>query len=128
MLRSMGVVVVGLVLGSSDHVSHKDTSLPLHVANIRTTQGFFTNLISAAVASSTFIEPYRDGTNFTFALNIPNVTRDNDLYFHMSGNADSHSWLAFGIGNLMDGALIFVAYPINEQGSKSCYARLNTSE
>ncbi len=69
--------------------------------------GLLITVRSAATPASTFVLDGGDGTNLTFALNIP--SNSDDLYFHMSGPA-GNDWMAVGAGNLMKDSLMFIVY------------------
>ncbi|RMZ78317.1 hypothetical protein DV737_g3934, partial [Chaetothyriales sp. CBS 132003] len=82
----------------------------------------FLHLVSAAdPSSSTFV--HGGGLdNVTFALNVPK-NGTNDLFFHFNAPA-STSWAAFGFGDQMDGALIFVVYASEDGESVTVSPRL----
>lgn len=65
-------------------------------------------------ASAVFVYNGSDDTEFIFALNADKST--GDLYFHLSSPA-GNTWVGVGIGSEMKDALMFIAYPSdNEQG------------
>ncbi len=69
--------------------------------------GLITTASSAAVPASTFLLDGGDGSNLTFALNLP--SNSDDLYFHMSGPV-GNDWIAVGLGKVMKGSLILITY------------------
>lgn len=69
--------------------------------------GLITTASSAAIPASTFVLDGGDGSNLTFALNIP--SNSDDLYFHMSGPA-GNDWIAVGLGKEMKGSLMLITY------------------
>lgn len=69
--------------------------------------GLVTTASSAGVASSTFVLDGGDGSNLTFAMNLP--SNSDDVYFHMSGPA-GNDWMAVGLGKEMAGSLMLIAY------------------
>ena len=69
--------------------------------------GLITTASSAAPAASTFVLDGGDGTNLTFAVNLPSTSED--LYFHLSGPA-GNDWISVGMGNKMKGSLMLIAY------------------
>lgn len=64
-------------------------------------------------APAAFVYPTHAGPDFVFALN---AAHNGDLYFHMSGPV-KNSWMAVGIGEEMDDALMFVVHKGANEGS-----------
>ncbi|KAI9717921.1 MAG: hypothetical protein M1812_004448 [Candelaria pacifica] len=62
----------------------------------------------ATNGASTFVLGGDDGANLKFAINVPD--RSDGLNFYVSGPT-GNSWLAFGAGSQMKGALMFIVYP-----------------
>ncbi|RMZ91089.1 hypothetical protein DV736_g1672, partial [Chaetothyriales sp. CBS 134916] len=79
-------------------------------------------LVSAAnPPSSTWVHG-GGPNNMTLAVNVPQ-NGTNDLFFHFNAPA-SISWAAFGFGDQMDGALIFVVYASDDEQSVVVSPRL----
>lgn len=60
----------------------------------------------ARPAAGIFVYPTERGSDFVFALN---VVDNADMYFHLSGPS-AYSWLAVGIGEEMDNALMLIVH------------------
>jgi hypothetical protein len=76
----------------------------------------FVSAASTSNAASIFNLPVKSGSNYTFALNIPDGS--TDLYFHLSGPT-SYSWIAVGTGSKMQDSLMIVIYSNADGSSES---------
>ena len=83
-------------------------------------QSILTNptLALTSSASAGDAQFYDTGSNLGFALSTTQNASSTDLYFQIAA-PKSAGWGAIGIGDKMDGALMFIMYPSSENNGMS---------